>query len=352
MSQAVSAAIRGDCLAAAAPRLPALRALGGQRLAVTGGSGFLGTWIAELVTALNDEFQLRIKLDIISPSASTWLARHERFRERLDVRAHDQDVRSPFEFAPDVCHVIHAAGVPDGRMHSSDPLRVFQTTVLGTENALLAASRLPTLARFLNVSSGLVYGGDPGPAGFTEESFGPVEVGQVSNIYAEAKRAAESLCAIYRSQLRLPVVTVRPFTFIGPFQDLQRPWALNNFLLDALSRREIRVHGDGNARRSFLYGSDAASWALVALVEGRAGHSYNLGSAGVVTLGQLAEEVAMQVSPRSTVRYRTLPNEQLRQKDFFPSIEKITNTLGVEMTVDLPAAVAKTIAWHKRGAGC
>ncbi len=70
MTQDVGAAIRGDCLVAASASLPALRNLAGQRIAVTGGTGFLGTWIAELITALNDEFQLRIKLDVLSANAT------------------------------------------------------------------------------------------------------------------------------------------------------------------------------------------------------------------------------------------------------------------------------------------
>src|SRR5690606_14316364 len=129
MTQEVDVLLRRDCLAAAEANISELRSLAGNRLAVTGGTGFLGTWIAEMVTALNDEYQFRIKLDIISPSATEWGARHVRFRNRLDIRLFDQDVRSTFEFAPDVNFIVHAAGIPDRRVHSSDPLRVFETSV-------------------------------------------------------------------------------------------------------------------------------------------------------------------------------------------------------------------------------
>ncbi len=248
---------------------------------------------------------------------------------------------------PDTRYVIHAAGIPDGRMHSSDPLRVFQTGVVGAENVLQAASKLPNIARLLNVSSGLVYGGEAGPTGFVEDVFGALEVGQVSNIYAESKRAAESLFAIYRSQFRMPVVTVRPFTFIGPFQDLHRPWALNNFLRDALGGTEIRVHGSGETKRSYLYGSDAACWTLVAMVEGENGGAYNLGSEQAVSLKQLAELVAGLVPRRPGIRFRTLPEHQRRQADFFPSIVRATSQLGVRQTRSLEDSIRNTLVWYE-----
>lgn len=352
MSNASDAAIREDCLAAIAPHVPVLRELAGRRLAITGGSGFLGSWLAETVTALNDEHKMDIRLDVLAYRASAWAADYEHLGGRPDVSTRDQDVRSSFEFASDVSFVVHAAGIPDGRVHSSDPLRVFQTCVTGIGNVLDAASKLSNMAGLLNVSSGLIYGGQAGPGGFTEDTFGGLDIGQVSHVYAESKRAAESLCAAYRSQFRIPIVTTRPFTFVGPYQKLNRPWALNNFLRDALGGREIRVHGDGETRRSYMYGSDAACWVLVALVKGTPGRAYNLGSKGVMSIRQLAEEISLQVERRPAVLFRTLPAAQLRQSDFFPSTDRAMQELKVQETVGISSALAKTIAWHKRQASC
>lgn len=349
MTAKADAAIRGDCLLAASSHVSVLRALAGSRLAVTGGTGFLGTWIAEMVTALNDEFKLGVRLEVIATDASGWVARHPHLGSRPEIGVHNHDVRSSLELPADVRYVIHAAGIPDGRVHASDPLRVFETGVIGTSRVLAAVAGLAGIAGFLHVSSGLVYGGVAGSEGFREDAASLVEVGAVGNVYADSKRAAESLCAIYRSQFRLPVVTVRPFTFMGPFQALNRPWAFNNFLRDGLGGREIRVHGDGEARRSFLYGSDAAAWALVALVKGESGRVYNLGSAAKVSIRDLAEQIAAQIPSRPGVLYRTLPAAQLRQRDFFPATTRAVSELGLHETVDLPSALAKTIAWYKKG---
>jgi nucleoside-diphosphate-sugar epimerase len=347
MRNMTDASIRDDCLAAVAAHIPLFRELAGRRLAITGGTGFLGTWLAETIAALNDEHKLEIRVDVLAPNAVGWASRHAHLGARTDLLPRNQDVRSSFEFGGDVSHVIHAAGIPDGRVHSSDPLRVFQTCVAGIGNSLDAASKLSGIGRVLNVSSGLVYGGQAGSEGFTEDSFGPLQVGQVSHIYAESKRAAESLCAAYRSQFRMPVVTVRPFTFVGPYQELNRPWALNNFLRDALGNREIRVHGDGGTRRSYMYGSDAACWTLAALLGGTPGRAYNLGSKDKISIKQLAEKISRQMERQPAVLYRTLPAAQLKQADFFPSTMRSEQELGVQETVGISAALAKTIAWHK-----
>jgi nucleoside-diphosphate-sugar epimerase len=221
--------IREDCLLACAPQPEVRIALGLKHIAITGGTGFLGTWIAETITALNDEYRLGITLDLYARNVNDWAQKYPHLSKRNDIRLQAQDVRSPFEFARNTNFVVHAAGIPNNRVHSSDPLRVHQTTVSGINNALGAASQLDNLIRFVNVSSCLVSGQPSRHGPLAETDYFPMPCGQLHSVYAEAKRAAENLAAIYRSQFRLPISTVRPFTFAGPYQELDRPWALNNF---------------------------------------------------------------------------------------------------------------------------
>jgi nucleoside-diphosphate-sugar epimerase len=338
--------IRADCLLAISKHSTTLQALAGQRIAITGGTGFLGSWIAETVLTLNDEFKLNIRLDVLASNATGWAKQYPHLGAMSGISIRNQDVRAPFELSQDVSYVIHAAGIPDGRVHSSDPLRVFQTTVIGASNALEAASKLPNLNRFVNVSSGLVYGSGKIAGALDEDTFFPDAAGQVSSVYSDSKRSSESLCAVYRSQMRIPTVTIRPFTFVGPYQDLHRPWALNNFLRDALSSREIRVHGDGDNRRSYLYGSDAACWTLGAMLKGSVGRAYNVGSEYPISLKELAEKIAQLAQQRPSIRFRTVPAHQLKHSDFFPSTTRSRAELGVCETVDISEALERTIAWY------
>ena len=343
------AEMRQDALAACADQPEIRAALARQHIAVTGGTGFLGTWIAEVVAALNDEYQLGITLDLYARNITEWQQRYPHLAARLDIRARSQDVRSSFEFSRSTSYVIHAAGIPNNRVHSSDPLRVFQTTVSGIANALEAASQLDGLLRFVNVSSCLVAGPPQRPGPLSESDCFPLPAGQLHTVYADAKRAAEMTAAIFRSQYRLPVSTVRPFTLTGAYQELDRPWAINNFLRDVLTGSEIRIHGDGSARRSYLYGSDAAWWTLAALVKGVDGEVYNLGSATPVTHNELVRLIGERVSPRPRVALNTAqknPTERQRQgDDLYPDLSFTERRLGVRESRTLEETVDKAYRW-------
>jgi nucleoside-diphosphate-sugar epimerase len=337
--------IRQDCLLAAAGQSAVYSKLGFQHIAVTGGTGFLGTWIAELIAALNDEHRLGITLDLFARNISDWAQMYPHLANRTEIRLKSQDVRSPFELARNTNFVVHAAGIPNNRVHASDPLRVQQTTLLGLNNTLDAATQLDSLSRFLNVSSCLISGAPNRSGALAETDYFPMPCGQLHTVYAEAKRAAENLATIYRSQFRLPVSTIRPFTFAGPYQALDRPWALNNFLRDVLTGSDVRIHGDGTARRSYLYGSDAACWTLAALVNGVDGATYNIGSPTPVTHLELVTLLRDRVSPNARVVLNTVQSKLGSQDDLFPDTTHTQKSLGVTQTCTLEQVIDKTWRW-------
>lgn len=337
--------VRQDCLTACADQPDVRAGLARQHIAVTGGTGFLGTWVAETIAALNDEYKLGIILDLYARDIRDWPQQYPHLASRLDIRLRSQDVRSPFEFSKNTSFVIHAAGVPNNRVHASDPLRVFETTVSGIANVLEAASKLDGLRRIVNVSSCLVTGRSPQPGPLKETDSFAFGTGELHTVYGESKRAAETVAAIYRSQYRLPVSTVRPFTFAGPYQELDRPWALNSFLRDALTGREVRVHGDGSAKRSYLYGSDAAWWSLAALVRGEDGAVYNLGSPTAVSHLELVRLVCKQAHMGERYALNTLPSKQAKHDELYPDTALAEQVLGVKPTCELEGAIEKTYRW-------
>jgi nucleoside-diphosphate-sugar epimerase len=339
------AEIRQDCLNACAAQANIRAGLARQHIAVTGGTGFLGTWIAEMVAALNDEHKLGITLELYARNITEWQHKVPHLAARPDIRVHSQDVRSPFEFAKTTSFVIHAAGIPNNRVHASDPLRVHQTTIAGLNNALDAAAQLDGLNRFINVSSCLVSGVPQRAGALAETDYFPIPSGVLHTVYTDAKRAAEMLASIYRSQFRLPISTVRPFTLTGPYQELDRPWAFNNFMRDVLTSNEIRLHGDGSARRSYLYGSDAAWWVLAALVKGVDGEVYNLGSANPVSHLELVQLISARLTHKSRVLLNTSPSQKTHQDDLYPDTSVAEKRLGVSQTCSLEQSIDKTYRW-------
>jgi len=338
--------LRQDCLTSLA-RQPTLSArLAEHRIALIGGTGFIGSWIAESITALNDIYGSSVRLDLFGRSATSWTIANPHLYGRADVRVLPLDVRSTFELPRDTTLVLFAAGVADPRVQASDPLRVHETALQGIGHALAATSRLDQLQRFVNLSSGLVLGVQPHNCALTESEIGVLDFTRIHNVYAESRRAAESLVSIYASQYRIPVSTARAFTFIGPYQPLDAPWAANNFMRDALLGNIIRLHGDGATRRSYLYGSDAACWLLKILIDGLDSEVYNVGGSVAITHAEFAVKVAARATPTPQLVYKSQPTSNRRCHDFYPDVSSVQAKLGLTQAIDINAAIDRSMLWH------
>ena len=307
--------------------------LRGETLLVTGGTGFIGTWIAELVAHLNDKHDFRTKIILVSGNVRAFGTKVPHLARRGDITLLERDVRSIVELPSQATFILHAAASPDNRQHASDPLKAMKVIAQGTESVLEAATRLPNLKRFVNVSSGLVAAN--------------VDSSAVNSAYVEAKRFAETLCAAYRSQHRLPILNARPFAFIGPYQLLDRPWAINNFIRDGLMGGPIRILGDGETVRSYLYPSDAAFWFLRIASAGVVGTSYHVGSPEQITLNRLAEKVASYFSPRPKIVSGASKEKNKNSYPLLPDLGLAESSLGLKITVDLDTALHRTIQWNK-----
>ena len=169
----------------------------------------------------------------------------------------------------------------------------------------------------------------------------------MSSAYAEGKRFSETLCATYRNQHRLPIVIARPFAFIGPYQHLDRPWAINNFINDSLRGGPIRIQGDGETIRSYMYASDMAWWFLNILAQGQVGKSYNVGSPQEISLAHLAEKVANNFPIRPKIILGVSSDRNLHRSRFVPDVSLARNTLKLNEAVDLDTAIQNTIKWNQ-----
>jgi dTDP-glucose 4,6-dehydratase len=201
----------------------------------------------------------------------------------------------------------------------------------GTGHLLRLVEGSERLRNFLHFSSGLLNGiGEPG----------------ASSVYADSKRFGEALCAAYRSQSRVPVVITRPFTFIGPFQPLDAPWAANNFLHAALHGQPLKLLGSGEVARSYLYGSDMAVLALMQLTGGQSGEVYDLGGTQPLSLIHLAELVAAKADRRLEIRVNTAGRD-VGGARLVPDMTKSVRDFGFRPAFETEETIARTLEWHR-----
>lgn len=304
-------------------------------LVVTGGSGFVGTWLANTVACLNDRFGFNTRLTLIARRRSRFSAQLSGLESRPDVHCIAADVRQLVELPGDASWVIHAAGNPDNRQHATAPIETAAAIAEGTARVLTLADQLAELRSVLHFSSALVGGIDTG-AGRSS----------ASSVYADAKRFSEALCAAHRTQSRTPVIVTRPFTFLGPFQQLEAPWAANNFLHAALAGQPLKILGGGESVRTYMYGSDMAVLALLQLVRGRPGETYDLGGITPVTLQALAEIVVGQAKRPLEIRMNTAGRD-VGVSRLVPNPERGATEFAFAPAFTPVEAVARTLAWHR-----
>ena len=341
--------IKEDCaLVTNSAKQLQLSSLQNSHILITGGTGFLGTWIAELVTFLNHNFDFKTRLTLISRDSELFHKKAPHLANESFINLISKDVRTIGDLPNDVNYVIHGASNPDSREHSLNPLRIIDNITNGTSNILEKCTRLNDLKKIVNLSSGLVYGVQPADMEAIPESFfGNLDCSQITSIYAESKRLGEAIGTAYRTQHRLPIVTVRPFTFTGPYQSLEKPWAINNFIRDAILGGPVRILGSGDTERSYMYGSDAAFWILNFLSNGSSGACYNLGSPVAISLKHLSQKIALEFSPNPQIISRSGNMTEHHVNRFIPDITFAKKMFDLEITVNIDDAIKKTILWNK-----
>ncbi len=328
------------------------RKLDGAKLFVTGGTGFLGSWICHFLQYLKTRYQFNFKVYVLARDKEAFSERLEGIGD-LDIELIRCDIKNLNELPKDINYVIHAAGSPDSRFHMSNPIETMVDIAEGTRAVLRAAERLSGLRMIVHFSSGSVYGSQAEDLMAIDEdhSLAGTPLDSVKSVYTEAKRYSEVLCAAARNELRLPITILRPFTFLGPFQSLDAPWAINNFINDGLGGRPIRILGNGRTIRGFLYGADAAAWTLKILLGGKPNQIYNIGSPQGYSLLEIAEKVADNFRPRPEILLNASLVPNVAQSRYLANIGKLKSDHGLDQYTSLDLAIGRTIDWYRSSPG-
>ncbi len=322
-----------------------LEKLKNRNFFITGCAGFVGTWLCEVIHYLNVNLNTQIRVNGIDSNLDRIKANAPHLLNAKDIHIQRADVRHFSEIPKDTHYVIHGAGHPDNRMHSTNPVEVLTTMAIGTENILKSADRLSELLMFTHLSSSLVYGQFESRERGIKES--EASVISSSSPYVAGKVYSEALTNAFRQQHRIPCLIVRPFTVIGPFQTLSSPWALNTFIQDALSGSAIKVLGTGQTTRSFLYGSDVAYWVLKMTAEGQSGEVYNLGSSDAIDLKSAAGAVNRSFTQSKEIIFCAGNSAQHKTNYMIPDNSLVTSKFSLYPTYSSDEAIARSVDWYR-----
>ena len=336
-----------DCLMRTTDLWEELR---GQRIFITGATGFFGCWLLETLLWANQRLALNARVTILSrnPAALKDKAPHLAADPALELLTGDvRDFRMP---AGSFSHVIHAATEASVELNQNHPRRMFDTIVEGTRRCLEFALAAET-RKFLFLSSGAVYGPQPAEVTHVSEdaATGPNPL-DAASAYGEGKRAAELLCAMASRESAARDAVLEPkiarcFAFVGPYMKLDAHFAIGNFIRDQLRGGPIRVMGDGSALRSYMYAGDLMVWLWTILFRGEPLRPYNGGSEQAVSIGDLAHAVADALTPEVKVEILGKPQGQPPQR-YVPSTARAQRELGLSCRLPLAESIRRTQRWY------
>jgi UDP-glucose 4-epimerase len=322
----------------------------GKSALITGGAGFIGSHLAEVLLDAGWEVFVLDDLSTGSERNVAHLRERRDFHLVVDSVLKSSVVNELVHRCDVVFHLAAAVGV---RLIVEQPVHTLVTNIQGTENVLDHCNRFGK--RVLVASTSEVYGDRREPEALTEESlrmYGPTTARRWA--YAESKALDEFLALAYHQERGLDCVIVRLFNTVGPRQSGQYGMVIPRFVSAALAGRPIEIHGDGSQTRCFCHVQDTIG-ALAQLMDAKNvdGEIFNVGSTERVTIDELAQRVLAATRSESEIVY--IPYGEVYGQGIEdmlhrqPAIEKVTGAIGWQPTRSLDEILTDVIA-HVRTA--
>ena len=304
-----------------------------KRVLITGGAGFLGSFLCEALLARGQEVLCVDNFYTGTRRNVEHLIGHKRF----ELMRHD--VTFPLYVEVDD---IYNLACPASPIHyQRDPVQTTKTSVHGAINMLGLAKRVK--AKIFQASTSEIYG-DPEVHPQREEYWGNVNTIGPRACYDEGKRCAETLFFDYHRQHNLQIKVARIFNTYGPRMHPGDGRVVSNFIMQALRGEAITMYGDGGQTRSFCYVEDLID-GFIRLMDSpdTVMGPINLGNPVEFTIRQLAEQVIALTGSKSKMEFCPLPADDPKQRQ--PDISRARSVLGWEPKVPLEDGLKKTIAY-------
>ncbi len=305
-----------------------------KRILVTGGAGFLGSYLCERMVEAGHDV---ICLDNFFTSQKDHVT-HLLPRPNFELIRHD--ITMPIWLEVDQIYNLACPAAPGH--YQFNPIKTVKTSVLGAINVLGMAKRCR--ARVLQASTSEVYG-DPEVHPQPETYRGSVNPIGPRACYDEGKRAAETLFMDYHRMNRVDIRIARIFNTYGPRMHPFDGRVVSNLVRQALTGQDITIFGDGSQTRSFCYRDDLVDGLIRLMNAPDVIGPINLGNPTEFTIRELAELVIELTGATSKIVYHPLPTDDPLRRQ--PDIGLARRHLNWEPTVPLRQGLEQTIAWFR-----
>lgn len=323
----------------------------GKRALITGGAGFIGSHLAEVL--LEQGWTVDIVDDLSTGGINNiaHLKDQPHFSYVLDSVMNRSLMLELIDQANMVFHLAAAVGV---RLIVEEPVRTIETNIKATELILELCARKQTPVLFSSTSE--VYGKLNKPKFNEEDSpvLGPTSCARWC--YAASKMIDEFLARAYFKEKALPAVTVRIFNTIGPRQTGQYGMVVPRFVQQALLGEPITVYGDGTQQRSFTWVGDVVNTMVTLIQHPKAyGEVFNVGHTKETSILELAKMVKEMTESSSEIAF--IPYEQAYEAGFedmprrLPDLSKVQQLIGYQPSLDLPDMLERIIAYYRQRLG-
>lgn len=318
-----------------------------MKVLITGGAGFIGSYLSEAYLARGDEVYV---IDDLSTGS---LANIESFAKNpLFHFVHDTILnRDAMLELTGICDVIaHLAAAVGVKLIIDEPLKSIHTNIVGTEIVLELANKFRKKTFLASTSE--VYGRNlQVPLRETDvRIYGPTHLARWS--YAATKAMDEFLALAYYRTKHLPIIIARFFNTVGPRQTGRYGMVIPRFVGQALRNEPITVYADGNQTRNFTYVGDVVRGVIGLIDEPRAvGEIFNIGGESEISINDLAARVQSLTGSASRIQH--VPYDEAYQEGFedmerrVPDIAKIVNLIGYRNTYSLDSILAKVVEYEK-----
>ena len=305
-----------------------------MRILVTGGAGFIGSYLCERL--VRDAHEV-ICLDNYFTGSKRNIG-HLLRADNFELLRHD--IINPIDVEVD--QIFNLACPASPVFYQFNPVRTIQANVLGVTNMLELAKR--TRARILQASTSEVYG-DPKVHPQKECYWGNVNPVGLRSCYDEGKRVAETLMMDYFRQHEVDVKIARIFNTYGPRMAVNDGRVVSNFIVQALRGDDITVYGKGEQTRSFCYISDMVDGLVAMMNKDSFTGPVNLGNPTESTILSLANKVIELTNSRSKIIFNPLPSDDPTKRQ--PDISLAKTRLGWEPKVEIERGLERTIDYFR-----